>query len=43
MNIFYVTSSEILDYNRLTKSDKVQIMILINLKKDDGYYYGIFD
>lgn len=43
MNIFYVTNNEILDYNRLTKSGKISVKILINLKTDDGYYYGIFN
>ena len=43
MNIFYVTNNEVLDYDRLTKTGKIPVKILINLKKDDEYYYGIFD
>jgi hypothetical protein len=43
MNKFDVTDNEVLNYNKITKSKKVPVKILINLKKDDGYYYGIFD
>jgi len=43
LNLFGVTDNEVLNYDQLTKSGKVSVKILINLKKDDGYYYGIFD
>ena len=43
MNKFDVTDNEVLNYNKITKSKKVPVKILVNLKKDDGYYYGIFD
>jgi len=43
LNVFSVTDNEVLNYDQLTKSGKVSVKILINLKKDDGYYYGIFD
>ena len=43
MNAFNVTDNEVTNYDQLTKSNKVPVKILINLKKDDGYYYGIFD
>jgi len=43
LNQFGVTDNEVLNYDHLTKSGKVPVKILINLKKDDGYYYGIFD
>ena len=43
MNMFTVTNNEIIDYGKLTKAGKISVKILINLKKDDEYYYGIFD
>jgi len=43
MNMFTVTNNEIVNYSKLTKSGKISVKILINLKKDDEYYYGIFD
>ena len=43
MNTFTVTHNEIVNYNKLTKAGKISVKILINLKKDDEYYYGIFD
>ena len=43
LNLFGVTDNEVLNYDHLTKSGKVAVKILINLKKYDGYYYGIFD
>jgi len=43
MNVFYVTDNEVLDYDQLMKSGKALVKILINLKKNDVYYYGIFD
>jgi len=43
LNQFGVTDNEVLNYDRLTKSGKVPVKILINLKKDNGYYYGVFD
>ena len=43
MNTFTVTNNEIVDYTELTKSGKIPVKVLINLKKDDEYYYGIFN
>jgi len=43
MNKFSVTDREVINYNQLTQSRKIPVKILVNLKKDDGYYYGIFD
>jgi len=43
MNTFTVTNNEIVNYTKLTKSGKIPVKVLINLKKDDKYYYGIFD
>lgn len=43
LNVFDVTNNEILDYNHLTKTKKIPVKIMINLKKEDGYYYGIYD
>ena len=43
MNKFTVTNNEIVDYAELTKSGKIPVKVLINLKKDDEYYYGIFN
>jgi len=43
MNMFTVTNNEIVNYSKLTKSGKISVKILINLKKDDEYYYGIFN
>ena len=43
MNMFTATNNEIVDYTELTKSGKIPVKVLINLKKDDEYYYGIFN
>jgi len=43
LNAFWATANEVLNYDLLTKLGKVPVKILINLKKDDKYYYGIFD
>jgi hypothetical protein len=43
MNMFTATNNEIVDYTELTKSGKIPVKILINLKKDNEYYYGIFN
>jgi len=43
MNTFTVTNNEIVNYTKLTKSGKIPVKVLINLKKDDEYYYGIFN
>ena len=43
LNTFSVTDNEVLNYDHLTKTKKIVVKIMINLKKDDGYYYGIFD
>ena len=43
MNTFTVTNNEIVNYTKLTKLGKISVKVLINLKKDDGHYYGIFD
>lgn len=42
-NKFYATKNEVYQYNRLTSTTDVKILIMIVLNKDSSLLYGIYD